>query len=326
MTYRVFVDGQEGTTGLRIHEYLAQRPDIEVLRIDPEKRKDAAERARLLNAADVAFLCLPDGAARQAAALVTNPRTCLIDASTAHRTDPAWAFGLPELAPGQRDAIRASKRIANPGCHASTFILMLRPLVDAGLVPTTALLSATSITGYSGGGKKMIEQYEAGGDTRLASPRPYALTLAHKHLPEMAAHGRLATPPVFQPIVGNFYKGLSVSVPLHLAQLPAASTPQAMQAAYERHYTGEPFVRVMPLRDAATLEAGFFDVQACNDTNRVDLFVFASETQVILMGRLDNLGKGASGAAVQCMNLHLGVDEALGLGDAGHCDSAISTR
>ena len=318
MTHRVFVDGQEGTTGLRIHEYLAQRPDIEVLRIDPDKRKDTTERARLLNAADVAFLCLPDEAARQAAALVTNPRTCLIDASTAHRTDPTWVFGLPELAPGQRDAIRASKRIANPGCHASTFILMLRPLVDAGLVLPTALLSATSITGYSGGGKKMIEPYEAGGDARLDSPRPYALTLEHKHLPEMAAHARLATPPVFQPIVGNFYKGLSVSVPLHLAQLPAASTPQAMQAAYERHYAGEAFVRVMPLRDPTTLAAGFFDVQACNDTNRVDLFVFASETQVILMGRLDNLGKGASGAAVQCMNLHLGLEETLGLADTAH--------
>ena len=313
MTFRVFVDGQEGTTGLRIHEYLAQRADIEVLRIDPERRKDAAERARLLNAADVAFLCLPDGAAKEAVALVTNPNTCLIDASTAHRTLPDWAFGLPELAADQRDRIRASKRIANPGCHASAFILLLRPLVDAGLVPAALPTAATSITGYSGGGKKMIEQYEAGGDARLNSPRPYALTLAHKHIPEMMSHTGLTVQPLFQPIVGNFYKGLSVSVPLHLAQLKAGATARDIQAAMERHYAGEPFVRVMPLCDPATLEEGFFDVQGCNDTNRVDLFVFANDSQVMLMARLDNLGKGASGAAVQAMNVHLGLAEGLGL-------------
>ena len=313
MKTRVFVDGQEGTTGLRIHEYLAQRADVEVLRIDADKRKDAGERARLLNAADVAFLCLPDAAAKEAAALVTNPDTCLIDASTAHRTAPGWVFGLPELAPQQREALRATKRIANPGCHASAFILLLRPLVDAGLVPADLPLSATSITGFSGGGKKMIEQYEAGGDTRLQSPRPYALKLAHKHLPEMAAHGKLASPPVFVPIVSNFYKGLSVSVPLHLSQLPAGVTAARLHAALAQRYAGERFVRVMPLSDPATLEDGFFDVQACNDTNRVDIFVFASDTQALLMSRLDNLGKGASGAAVQSMNVHLGVDEGLGL-------------
>ena len=317
MTYRAFVDGQEGTTGLRIHEYLAQRSDIEVLRIDADKRKDASERARLLNAADVAFLCLPDAAAREAAALVTNPRTCLIDASTAHRTQAGWAYGLPELAPGQRDAIRAGKRIANPGCHASAFIMLMRPLVDAGLVPRESALSATSLTGYSGGGKKMIEQYQAGGDAGLAAPRPYALTLAHKHLPEMTTHSRLAVAPVFQPIVGNFYQGLSVSIPLQLAQLPRQSTPEALHAALQRHYAGEEFIRVMPLRDPATLEAGHFDVQACNGSNRVDLFVFASETQAMLMARLDNLGKGASGAAVQCMNLHLGLPEGTGLAAVG---------
>ena len=313
MKFRVFVDGHEGTTGLRIHEYLAQRADIEVLRIEADRRKDAAERARLLNAADVAFLCLPDAAAKEAVALVTNPRTCLIDASTAHRTLPGWAFGLPELSAGQRDRIRASKRIANPGCHASAFILLLRPLVDAGLVPATLATAATSITGYSGGGKAMIERYEAGGDVRLASPRPYALTLLHKHIPEMMAHTGLSVKPIFQPIVGNFYKGLSVSVPLHLSQLKVGATAESIQSALETHYAGERFIRVMPLRDAATLEAGFFDVQACNDTNRVDLFVFANDSQVMLMARLDNLGKGASGAAVQAMNVHLGIDEGLGL-------------
>jgi N-acetyl-gamma-glutamyl-phosphate reductase len=311
MAHTVFVDGQEGTTGLRIHEYLAARKDVEVLRIHPDKRKDSAERARLLNAADVAFLCLPDAAAKEAAALVTNPRTCLIDASTAHRTQAGWAFGLPELAPSQRDLIRSSKRISNPGCHASAFILLLRPLVDAGLVPATHTISASSITGYSGGGKKMIEQYQAGGDAVLTAPRPYALTVVHKHVPEMMAHTGLTAKPIFMPIVSNFYKGLSVSVPLHLAAL--GTSPEAVHQALQARYANERFIRVMPLRDPATLEGGFFDVQACNDTNRVDIFVFANDTQAILMARLDNLGKGASGAAVQAMNVHLGVDEALGL-------------
>ncbi|MDO8418926.1 MAG: N-acetyl-gamma-glutamyl-phosphate reductase, partial [Rubrivivax sp.] len=274
MSHTVFVDGQEGTTGLRIHEYLAGRRDVEVLLIAPERRKDAAERARLLNAADVAFLCLPDAAAREAAALVTNPRTCLIDASTAHRIAPGWTFGLPELAPGQRDAIRASKRISNPGCHASAFILLLRPLVDAGLVPATQAISATSITGYSGGGKKMIEQYQAGGEPALAAPRPYALTLVHKHVPEMMAHTGLRTRPIFMPVLGSFYKGLAVTVPLHLDAL--GTTPEAVHAALAARYAGERFIRVMPLRDPGTLESGFFDVQACNDSNRVDVFVFAN--------------------------------------------------
>jgi N-acetyl-gamma-glutamyl-phosphate reductase len=323
MPHKVFVDGHEGTTGLRIHEVLAGRSDVEVLRIDSDRRKDPAERARLLNAADVAFLCLPDAAAREAAAMVTNPRTCLIDASTAHRTAPGWVFGLPELAPGQRAAIRASKRIANPGCHASAFILLLRPLVDAGLVPPGWTASATSITGYSGGGRKMIDEYQAAapamaaalaagrGNPVLGAPRPYGLKLAHKHLPEMMAHTGLTAKPVFLPIVSNFYQGLAVCVPLPLAALGTTAT--AVQAAYEKRYAGERFVRVRPLSDPDALEGGYFDIQACNGTNFVDLFVFAGDGQAIAIARLDNLGKGASGAAVQAMNVHLGVDEGLGL-------------
>ncbi len=313
MKYRAFVDGQEGTTGLRIHEYLAQRDDIEVLRIDAEKRKDVGERARLLNTADVAFLCLPDVAAREAAALVTNPKTCVIDASTAHRTAPGWVFGLPELAPDQRELLRKTKRISNPGCHASAFILLLRPLVDAGLVAADLPITASSITGYSGGGKRMIEQYEAGGDARLDAPRPYALSLSHKHAPEMMTHCGLTAPPLFMPIVGNFYKGLSVSVPLHFSQLKGGATPEALHTVLRHRYEGERFIRVMPLRDPHALAEAYFDVQASNDTNRVDIFVFASATQACLMARLDNLGKGASGAAVQSMNVHLGLDEGLGL-------------
>jgi N-acetyl-gamma-glutamyl-phosphate reductase len=315
MKHKVFVDGQEGTTGLRIHEVLAQRNDVEVLSIDPARRKDAAERARLLNAADVAFLCLPDDAAREAASLVNNPRTCLIDASTAHRTSADWVFGLPELAPQQRERIRAAKRISNPGCHASAFILLLRPLVDAGIVPAALPISATSITGYSGGGKKMIEQYQRGDDVALTAPRAYGLALKHKHVPEMQQHTGLQVKPLFMPIVGNFYKGLAVSVPLHFSQLAPGTDGASIHRAFVQRYEGERFVRVMPLSDPAVIDgaSGYFDPTAANDTNRVDIFVFASDSQAILMARLDNLGKGASGAAVQAMNVHLGLDESLGL-------------
>ena len=310
---RVYVDGQEGTTGLRIREVLARRDDIDVLSIDPDKRKDAVERARLLNAADVAFLCLPDAAAREAVAMVENPATCVIDASTAHRTAPGWAFGLPELTRDQRTRLRESKRIANPGCHATSFILLVRPLVASGIIAPSFPLSATSLTGYSGGGRKMIEQYETSGDARLTSPRPYALGLSHKHLPEMVVHAGLTVAPVFMPIVSNFYKGLAVSIPLRLSQLKAGTTAPVLRETFASYYAGEPFVRVMPLDDPETTAAGAFDVQGCNDTNRVDIFVFGGDDQALLIARLDNLGKGASGAAVQSMNVHLGVDEELGL-------------
>lgn len=313
MKYSVFVDGQEGTTGLRIHEYLAKRNDVEVLRIAAEKRKDDTERARLLNASDVAFLCLPDAAAREAVALVTNPETCIIDASTVHRTARDWAFGLPELAPDQRDRIRHSKRISNPGCHSTGFILLMRPLVEMGLVPTSFGVTTSSITGYSGGGRKMIERYAAGGDPSLDAPAPYGLALTHKHVPEMTAHTGLATKPVFMPIVANFYKGLAVSIPIHLKSLGEGRTAEHLHTALAKRYEKERFVRVMPLRDPDALERTYFDVQACNDTNRVDLFVFANDEQAILIARLDNLGKGASGAAVQTMNVHLGLEESLGL-------------
>ena len=321
----VYVDGQEGTTGLRIHEMLAARPDLELLRIAPELRKDDAERARLLNAADVAFLCLPDDASRAAAKMITNPNTCLIDASTAHRTDPTWVYGLPELAPGQREALRSASRIANPGCHATAFILLMRPLVDAGIVAADADVSATSITGYSGGGKKMIEQYQSWHarqmdgerqvDAALSAPRPYALGLAHKHIPEMKTCSKLTRSPVFMPIVGNFYKGLTVSIPFHVGQLAAGTDAAKVHAALAARYADEQFINVMPLSDPAVLAEGTFDVQACNDTQRADLFVFAGPQQVLLMARIDNLGKGASGAAVQTMNLHLGLPEGLSLVD-----------
>lgn len=312
MAFKVFVDGQEGTTGLRLLDYLTLRDDIELLRIDDAKRKDRNERSRFLNAADVAFLCLPDDASREAVSLVENPDTCVIDASTAFRTDPNWTYGLPELAAGQREKIRASKRISNPGCHASAFVLLVRPLIDAGLLPPSHPLGAFSLTGYSGGGKRMIAEYEGTSDPRLASPRPYALGLMHKHLPEMRAQTGLELAPVFTPVVGPFLKGLSVQIPLQLATL-AGVDAAAVHAAYTRHYAGERFIRVLPLDDESNLDAGFLDVQGCNDTNRVDLMICGNAERLLLVARLDNLGKGAAGAAIQSMNVHLGCDEGSGL-------------
>jgi len=312
MAFQVFVDGQEGTTGLRIHEYLARRHDVSLLMIDPARRKDVVARRELINASDVTFLCLPDQAAVESVALVDNPRTCIIDASTAHRVDPAWVFGLPELAPDQRSRLRKSKRITNPGCHASAFILAVKPLVALGIIQPDHPLHAYSITGYSGGGKKMIEQYGMAAAS-LQAPRPYALKLAHKHLPEMQVHSGLSRPPVFTPIVGPFYKGLAVTVYLEPARLAKPLDPEGLRGALAGYYDGEPFVRVAPFDNDANCVDGFFDVQGTNDTNCVDIFVFGHEDQVVLVARLDNLGKGASGAAVQSMNVHLGVEETLGL-------------
>jgi len=311
MTYKVFVDGQEGTTGLQINEYLAKRSDVVLLKIDADKRKDLAERKRLINESDVTFLCLPDDAAIESVTLVDNPNTCIIDASTAHRVNPAWTFGLPELAKDQRAKIRASKRIANPGCHASAFILALRPLVEAGLLPTATQIAANSITGYSGGGKTMIAQYQS--PERIDAPRPYSLGLAHKHLPEMQAYTGLTVAPIFQPIVGPFYKGLAVTAFIHPQQFTRAATPAEVQKIIADYYAGEPFIRVLPVDLEATTEGGFYNVEANNDTNRVDISIFGNNERMLLIARLDNLGKGASGAAVQAMNVHLGVEESLGL-------------
>ncbi|WP_179405454.1 N-acetyl-gamma-glutamyl-phosphate reductase [Burkholderia guangdongensis] len=313
MSTKVFVDGQEGTTGLKIFEYLSARGDIEILRIDDAKRKDVDERRRLINASDVTFLCLPDVASRESASLVDNPHTTLIDASTAFRTSADWAYGLPELTRAQRERIRSSKRIAVPGCHASAFVLAMRPLVDAGVVAPSFAAHSYSITGYSGGGKKMIADYEADATAKLAAPRAYALALAHKHLPEMAAHTGLEHAPIFTPIVGPFFKGLAVTTYFTPSQLAKRATPQDVQRIFAEYYEGEAFVRVAPFNADANLDDGFFDVQANNDTNRVDLFVFGNDERFVTVARLDNLGKGASGAAIQCMNLNIGAAEDAGL-------------
>ncbi len=315
MKFKVFVDGSEGTTGLQIHERLAGRAELELVTIDPAQRKDPLAKAACLNAADVAFLCLPDDAARESVALVTNPDTVLIDASTAHRVDPDWAYGLPELGAEWRECITQSNRISNIGCHAGAFILGLQPLVKAGLIPASHVLSCSSLTGYSGGGKKMIAQYE--GEDRpdaLQAPRAYALGLTHKHLPEMLLHTGLDKAPIFSPVVGAFRQGLSVTIPLALPELPGSPKLVDLHAALADTYANETFVRVLPLGDdAANLDSGFFDIQACNGTNRADVLVTGHDDQALVMVRVDNLGKGASGSAIQNMNIRLGLTEDAGL-------------
>ena len=313
---RIFVDGQEGTTGLKIYERLAGRGDLEVALIAPEKRKDAAARQALINGSDVVFLCLPDAAAREAVALVANPAVRVIDASTAHRVDPAWVYGFPELGRGQRDAVRQARRISVPGCYASGFVALVRPLVAAGVITPDCALTCHAISGYSGGGKKLIAEYESParqpGDA-LHAPRLYALGLAHKHLPEMKVHAGLAQAPLFNPMVGDFFQGMVVSVPLLARLLTKRLAPAELRELLVAHYAGERFVRVLPFNNEAHLSGGFFDPMACNGTNNLEIAVFGHAEQIVLLARLDNLGKGASGAAVQCLNVLLGADEATGL-------------
>ena len=316
MAFKVFVDGQEGTTGLKIRDHLSTRKDIKLVEIEPEKRKDTSRRRELLNEADIVFLCLPDAAAKESVAMVSNPKTKIIDASTAHRTNPDWVYGIPELSKEQRERIVNSKRVSVPGCHATGFIMPLFPLVAKGIVPKDYPVTCQSLTGYSGGGKKLIGAYEdvdAATKERLRGPRPYALGLTHKHLPEMQKHAGLDIPPIFMPVVGNFYQGMLVSVPLFRKMLRGQPGAKEVHDELEAHYAGQKFVRVMPLSGEGHLSDGFLDPSACNGTNRIEIFVFGNAEQILLISRFDNLGKGASGAAVQNMNLMLGVKEDEGL-------------
>ena len=307
----VYIDGKEGTTGLQIYDRLAGREDIQLLLIDEEKRKDVEERRRLMNQADLVFLCLPDQAACEAVSLVTNDHTRIIDASTAHRTAPGWVYGFPELGCGQREAIAKARRVANPGCYATGFIALVRPLVEQGILPADAALTAHALSGYTGGGKKTIAQYEAADrEPELVSPRHYAVNLNHKHIPEMMAVCGLTRRPIFMPIICDFPQGMVVTVPLYLDQLRGEQSVGSLRAVYDDYYRGAAFVK---LRPADAPACGFVGSNNLAGSNELQIFVCGNDEQVMLAARLDNLGKGASGAAVQNMNLMLGFEETTGL-------------
>jgi N-acetyl-gamma-glutamyl-phosphate reductase len=311
MTARVFIDGAAGTTGLEIRDRLAGRADIDLITIPEERRKDAGARAEALNAADAVILCLPDDAAREAVALIDNPRVRVVDASTAHRTAADWTYGFAELEPGQRKALSASTRISNPGCYPTGFLALVRPLVREGLLPADMPLSVNAVSGYSGGGKSMIAMFEdaAAPDATDTAFRAYALGLGHKHVPEMQKRAGLAHPPIFFPSVAKTYRGMLVEVPLHLHLLPGRPTGDALRDVLRAAYDGSKVVRV------ANDNPGFLTIEQAAGTDRLDLFVYADEKagQARLIAALDNLGKGAAGAAVQNLNISLGLPEAEGL-------------
>lgn len=313
MAVKVYIDGQEGTTGLKILERFEGRNDIELLKIDGEKRKDPAERKRLINSADFVFLCLPDAAAREAVSFVENNHVRIIDASTAHRTDPGWAYGFPELSPKHREKIRNSKRVANPGCYASGFISICYPLVKAGVLPQFYPVFAYATSGYSGAGKKAIAAYESDDKPEeLLSPRQYALDMNHKHLPEMQKISGLAYKPMFNPIVDNYYSGMVVSIPLQGRLLQKRFTPEQIRDVLYDNYKDSNFVEVKPAGSECVPD-GFLTSNGLSGTNRMEIYVFGDNDQMLLCSRLDNLGKGASGAAVQCLNIMMGIDETTGL-------------
>lgn len=298
----VFIDGDQGTTGLQIHERLRGRTDLRLLTLPESERKDAARRAEAINACDIALLCLPDAAAREAVASITNPAVRVIDASSAHRTAPGWVYGFPEMGAGQAEAIARAQRVTNPGCYPTGAVALLRPLVQAGLVPADYPVAVHAVSGYSGGGRARVEAYERGEGLAF---QVYGLGLAHKHVPEIERHAGLAARPFFVPAYGAFAQGIVLTVPLHLRLLPAGAGARALHACLQRHYAGAAEVELLPLAEAQAL--AHLDPQALNGTNRLRLAVFANEAQgqVLLAAVFDNLGKGASGAAVQNLDLML---------------------
>ena len=310
MKTKVYIDGQSGTTGLQIYDRIGQREDLELLRIPEELRHDPDERKKYLNSADIVFLCLPDEGAREAVSFIDNPNVRVIDASTAHRTNPDWTYGYPELSKAQREAIRTSKRVANPGCHATGFISTTAPLVAMGVIPKDYPMSCYSLTGYSGGGKKMIAEYEAEGRSELLNaPGIYGLNLQHKHLPEMQTVTGLAYPPVFMPVVDDYYKGMATTIMLQNRLLPGQPSAEEICAKLADYYRDEHFVSVVPFgENASKLYAN-----KLAGTNRLEIVVCGHEEQTTVTALFDNLGKGASGAAVQNMNIMLGLPEETGL-------------
>ena len=310
MKTKVYIDGQVGTTGLQIYERIGNRTDLELLRIDEDKRHDTDERRKFLNNADIVFLCLPDAGAIEAVSLIENPEVRVIDASTAHRTSDEWVYGYPELSKEQRAAIAAGKRVANPGCHATGLISSVAPLVKMGILPADYPVTCYSLTGYSGGGKKMIAQYEAQDrDEKLSAPGIYGLTLKHKHIPEMQKVTGLTYPPVFMPIVDDYYKGMATTIMLQNRLLPGQPSAKDICASLQSYYADEHFVTVLPY-DA---KQGTVYANALAGTNHLQLVVCGYEDQTSVTALFDNLGKGASGAAVQNMNIMLGLNETIGL-------------
>ena len=310
MKPKVYIDGKDGTTGLQIYERLSVRDDIELLLIDEAKRKDADERKKLMNAADLVFFCLPDKAAEEAADMIETPSVRVIDASTAHRTAPGWVYGFPELGAEQKDAIVLASRVANPGCHATGFLSIAAPLVRLGILPVDYPTTVYSLTGYSGGGKKMIAQYEdAARDAELSAPRIYGLNLRHKHLPEMQKIAGLAYPPVFNPVVDDYYKGMATTLMLHNRLLNGAPSAESIAASLAGFYRGQKLVSVLPFGTQPAMLGA--NTLAGKDT--LVITVCGHEEQTMITAQFDNLGKGASGAAVQNMNLMLGFDETAGL-------------
>lgn len=313
--HKVFIDGHNGTTGLKIHQRLQTRNDIELLEISDADRKVAEVKQDVIGNADLVILCLPDEAARQSVNFGSNS-TRFIDASTAHRVDPKWTYGLPELNASQRDNISTSKYISNPGCWATGFLLPISPLIDAGMLSENSRLTANGVSGYSGGGRSMIEQYEKQKSEHqddLWFTRPYALGLTHKHLPEMTKFANLKNEPLFQPSVGHYHQGMLVSIPIFTDQFEGTANIHDIYDCLQARFSEEACVNIHKPNDQDALQDGFLDPQSNNDTNRLDIFLFGHEQQILLISVLDNLGKGASGAAVQNMNLMLGMPEFTGL-------------